>query len=74
MIEDNMAKGVCVCVCVCETGSLCCTAEIGTTLQINYNDKRVKEKSKNPLKRRRQILLCGNFLKGRVLKKVGNHL
>ena len=28
--------GVCVCVCVCVTGSLCCAAEMTTTLEINY--------------------------------------
>ena len=40
MMEDSMTKKecvcVCVCVCVCRTGSLGCTAEVETTLHMNY--------------------------------------
>ena len=28
---------LCLCVCLCEPGSLCCTAEIVTTLEVNSN-------------------------------------
>ena len=30
--KEQKSVCVCVCVCVCVTGSLCCTAEINTTL------------------------------------------
>ena len=32
MMENTTRKVICECVCERETGSLCCTAEIGTTL------------------------------------------
>ena len=55
---DNVRKIMCVCVCVCMcvcvyiyvciTGSLCCTAEIDRTLQINCN--KIKKKKNVSLK------------------------
>ena len=36
---------VCVCVCVWVTGSQCCTAEIDTTLYINYTLVKIKVKN-----------------------------
>ena len=57
MMEDNVRKGMCIYICVCVylynvyiyillyiykmTGSLYCTAEIGTTLYINYTLKKI---------------------------------
>ena len=38
--QARLSTCMCVCVCVCVTESLCCTAVINTTLQINYAIKK----------------------------------